>query len=106
MLLVGASGGVFGVAAALTLDALARRSKSDMVLLRSMATFLALNMLFSMLPGVSLWGHVGGLLGGGVYMLVRRSLPWRPVGQVFGALGAAALVVALGTALVTVLPLL
>ena len=106
MLLVGASGGVFGVAAALTLDALARRSKSDMMLLRSMATFLALNMLFSMLPGVSLWGHVGGLLGGGIYMLVRRALPWRPVGQVFGALGAAALVAALGTALVTVLPLL
>lgn len=106
MLLVGASGGVFSVAAALTLDALTRRSRTDMALLRSMATFLALNLVFSLLPGVSLWGHVGGLLAGALYMVVRRALPWKAVGSAFGALGVAALVLALGTALVTVVPLL
>lgn len=106
MLLVGASGGVFGVAAALTIDALSRRSRNDIVLLRSMAVFLALNMVFSLLPGVSLWGHVGGLLGGALYMAVRRALPWRPVGKVLGLLGVAVLALALGTALATVLPLL
>lgn len=106
MLLVGASGGVFGVAAALTIDAIGRRSRNDMLLLRSMAVFLGLNMLFSFIPGVSLWGHVGGLVGGGLYMVLRSALPWRAVGSVSGAIGATALALALGTALVTVLPLL
>src|SRR5690606_33492084 len=106
MLLVGASGGVFGVAAALTLDALVRRSPTDAALLRTLATFLGLNLLLSLLPGVSLWGHVGGLLGGGLYTLLRTALPWRPVGSVLGAAGALALAVALGTALVVVLPTL
>jgi len=106
MLLVGASGGVFGVAAALTLDALARRSPADAALLRTLVTFLGLNLLLSLLPGVSLWGHVGGLLAGGAYTAVRTALPWRTVGGVLGLAGAAALAVALGTALAVTLPTL
>jgi len=104
LLLVGASGGVFGVAAALTLDALGRRTAADASLLRTMAMFLLLNLLFSLYPGVSLWGHVGGLLAGGVYALLRTALPWRAVGDALGVAGAAALAVALGTALAVGLP--
>ncbi len=106
MLLVGASGGVFGVAAALTLDALARRSPADAALLRTLVTFLGLNLLLSLLPGVSLWGHVGGLIAGGAYTVVRTALPWRPVGSVLGVGGAAALALAVGAALAATLPLL
>jgi len=106
LLLVGASGGVFGVAAALTLDAAFRRSAADAALLRTLAMFLGLNLLFSLLPGVSLWGHVGGLVAGGAYAALRRALPSRAVGSVLGLAGVGALAVALGTALVVVLPTL
>src|SRR5690606_29991944 len=106
LLLVGASGGVFGVAAALTLDAAFRRSAADPALLRTLAMFLGLNLLFSLLPGVSLWGDVGGLVAGGAYAALRRALPSRAVGSVLGLAGVGALAVALGTALVVVLPTL
>src|SRR5690606_22551959 len=74
LILVGASGGILGVAGALVADAMLRRSAADAVLLRSLLQWMVLIMLFSVLPGVSLWGHAGGLLGGFVYGLIRTKL--------------------------------
>lgn len=99
LVLVGASGGVFGVAAALTLDVMARRSPTDVALLRNMATFLGLNLLLSLMPGISLWGHVGGLVAGALFALLRRLAPAGWLGRLLGMAGAGALLAALGTAL-------
>src|SRR5690606_12027877 len=51
LILVGASGGILAIAGALLADALLRRSAEDRLLLRSLLQWMALIMLFSVLPG-------------------------------------------------------
>ena len=81
LILVGASGGILGVAGALLAEALLGRSQSDRLLLRSLMQWMVILLLFSLaVPGVSLWGHVGGVVGGFVYGIARLRLP---VGQRF-----------------------
>ncbi len=106
--LVGASGGVLGVAGALLADALARRDAADRSLLRSLTQWMAFMVLFSLaVPGVSLWGHVGGVIGGFAYAYLRAALPAsRPLSIFLGVAAAAVLAAAVATGLVTVLPLL
>src|SRR5690606_40255079 len=106
LILVGASGGILGVAGALLASALRRRNAADTVLLKSLLQWMALIMLFSVLPGVSLWGHAGGLLGGFAFGLLRGRIEGEVVGRVAGTISAAALAVALLTAIITVVPLL
>lgn len=106
LILVGASGGILGLAGALLADALTMRGPGDTALLRSLLQWMALIMLFSVLPGVSLWGHVGGLAGGFVYGLLRSRVPLPAFGKVVGTVAAAVMTAALLTGLVTVLPLL
>jgi len=106
LILVGASGGILGLAGALLASAMSRRTAADTVLLRSLLQWMALIMLFSVLPGVSLWGHVGGLLGGFAYGLLRSRIQGEVVGRVAGVASAVALALALVTAIVTVVPLL
>jgi len=106
LVLVGASGGVLGVAGALLADALLSRSGADMTLVRSLLQWMALILLFSVLPGVSLWGHAGGVLGGFIYGAVRDRLPGRVPGLVFGSIAACALALALFSAIATMVPLL
>jgi membrane associated rhomboid family serine protease len=58
-------------------------------------------------PGVSLWGHVGGVLGGFVYGVVRLRLPLgRRFADAAGLLSVALLALAVYASLSTVLPLL
>lgn len=106
--LVGASGGVLGVAGALLADALARRDAADRALLRSLSQWMAFMVLFSLaVPGVSLWGHVGGVIGGFAYAYLRAALPAsRALSVGLGVAAAAVLAAAVATGLVTVLPLL
>ena len=106
LILVGASGGVLGVAGALLADAVLSRSGTDMALVRSLLQWMALILLFSVLPGVSLWGHAGGVAAGFVYGFVRGRLPGRVPGVVAGSVAAVALATAVVTAITTIVPLL
>lgn len=106
--LVGASGGVLGVAGALLADAMARRDQADRALFRSLLQWLAFMVLFSLaVPGVSLWGHVGGLLGGFLYAYLRAALPRsRALSQGLGLAAIAALVASLALGVAALVPLL
>jgi membrane associated rhomboid family serine protease len=70
----GASGAIYGVLGALGVLMLARRED-----LRGLLTLLAINLVISLLPGISLLGHLGGLVTGaltaGVLLLTRRGRP-------------------------------
>lgn len=58
---VGASGGVFGLLGAAAV--IIRINHGD---LRPLISVLVLNLVISLLPGISLLGHLGGLVGGGL----------------------------------------
>jgi rhomboid protease GluP len=75
VVLVGASAGVLGVVGALLADAWRSTLPNDRVLTRMLVQWIAIIMLFSLLPGVSLWAHVGGLVGGLLWGFVRQGLP-------------------------------
>jgi len=95
--LVGASGGVLGVAGALLVDASGGSLRSDRSLTRNLLQWMALLMIFSLaIPNVSLWAHVGGVLGGAAWGLLRRGLlQGRGTGTVVGVFGLLLLVYAL-----------
>ena len=82
----GASAAIYGLLGALAVLMLAGRQD-----LRGLLTLLAINVVISFLPGISLLGHLGGLLAGalagGVLVLLRR----RPELQI-SALGLLAVV--------------
>lgn len=69
---VGASGGVFGLLGAAAV--VIRFNHGD---LRPLISVLVLNLVISLLPGISLLGHLGGLAGGGLaatlLVLTRRN---------------------------------
>lgn len=76
VVLVGASGGVLGIAGALLADVLRSRGRTDRLLTRSLLQWMALIALLSVaVPNVSLWGHVGGVLGGLLWGFMRQGLP-------------------------------
>jgi membrane associated rhomboid family serine protease len=89
----GASTAIYGMLGALGVVLVAR--KQD---LRGLLTLLAINLFISFLPGVSLIGHLGGLVTGaltaGILVLARR----RPALQI---LGVSVLVVVLAVLAVT-----
>lgn len=100
LLLVGASGGVLGVAGALLADALRGRGGADRALTRGLLQWMALIALVSVaIPNVSLWGHAGGIVGGLLWGFARQGLPGtRLVDRLGGAAGAALLAVAAASA--------
>jgi len=74
--LVGASGGVLGVGGALLADAWLDPQRRDSRLMNSLLQWVAMIVIFSLaIPNVSLWGHVGGLVGGLLWGLIRQGLP-------------------------------
>lgn len=76
VVLVGASGGVLGVAGALLADVLRSRGAADRALTRSLVQWMGLIALLSVaVPGVSLWGHVGGVVGGLLWGFLRQGIP-------------------------------
>ncbi|MDQ3458400.1 MAG: rhomboid family intramembrane serine protease, partial [Deinococcota bacterium] len=75
LVLVGASGGVLGVAGALLADTLNSKNPYDRSLTRSLLQWVAIIMVLSVaIPQVSLWGHAGGLLGGLLWGFLRQGL--------------------------------
>jgi membrane associated rhomboid family serine protease len=98
----GASTAIYGLLGALAVLMLVRRQD-----LRGIVTLLALNVALSFLPGISLLGHLGGLVAGalttGLLVLTRRN----PVAQAV-SLGSFAIVlvaVSLTVSTVTVIGL-
>ncbi|MEX2501522.1 MAG: rhomboid family intramembrane serine protease [Trueperaceae bacterium] len=76
VVLVGASGGVLGVAGALLADVLRGRGAGDRMMTRSLVQWMLLITVLSVaVPGVSLWGHVGGVIGGALWGFARQGLP-------------------------------
>lgn len=101
LLLVGASGGVLGVAGALLADVSRSRQPADRQLLGSLLQWMVLIAFISLaIPNVSWWGHVGGVLGGALWGFARQGMPGdRRIDAVLGGAGALALAWALGQAL-------
>lgn len=108
LLLIGASGGVLGVAGALLADVLRSRAPQDRLLTRSLLQWMALITLISIwIPNVSLWGHVGGVVGGALWGFARQGLPvGRRVGEIAGVVSIALLVVVVTQIVTVVLALL
>jgi len=100
VVLVGASGGVLGVAGALLADVLRGRGAADRALTRSLVQWMALIALLSVaVPGVSLWGHVGGVIGGLLWGFARQGLPGdRRLSDAAGVLSAGVLAIAFAAA--------
>jgi membrane associated rhomboid family serine protease len=86
----GASTAIYGLLGGLGVLMLARRQD-----IRGLVTLLAINVVISFLPGVSLLGHLGGLVAGalaaGMMLLTRR----RPAFQVAALAVLGAVLVAL-----------
>ncbi|MEX2541169.1 MAG: rhomboid family intramembrane serine protease [Trueperaceae bacterium] len=100
LVLVGASGGVLGVAGALLADALSNRSASDRALTGSLLRWMGLIVILSLaIPNVSLWGHVGGVVGGMLWGFLHQGMPrLRALDALAGAASLAFLLVALAHA--------
>jgi membrane associated rhomboid family serine protease len=85
----GASTAIYGLLGGLGVLMLARRQD-----LRGLLTLLVINVLISFLPGVSLLGHLGGLVAGaataGLLLLTRR----RRIAQVVSLVSLAVLLLA------------
>ena len=92
----GASTAIYGLLGGLGVLMLVRRQD-----VRGLATLLAINIVLSLLPGVSLLGHLGGLVAGAlaaaVLVLGRR----RPALQASGLAGLAVVLVGLSLTLPT-----
>ncbi len=83
---LGASGGIFGLFAVFFL--VARKLRADA---NSILTTIGINLVLTfVIPGISIWAHVGGLATGAVIGLVYTQLPPRP--RVWQAVQLAAVV--------------
>jgi membrane associated rhomboid family serine protease len=94
MPVAGASTAIYGLLGALAVMLLVRRED-----LRGLLALLAINLFISFLPGVSLLGHLGGLVSGALTMGLLTALRRRPAAQ---AAGVAVLAVVLLVLAVTV----
>ncbi len=76
IILVGASGGICGIAGALLADSLRGRSIQDRYLTRSLLQWIVFISIFGLvIPNVSFWGHTGGIIGGLLWGFLRQGLP-------------------------------
>ncbi len=94
----GASAAIYGLLGALGVLMVVRRQD-----VRGILTLLAINIFISFLPGVSLLGHLGGLVTGALAAAVIVVFRRRPAAQAAGllALGVLCLVLALAVSTVT-----
>jgi membrane associated rhomboid family serine protease len=97
----GASTAIYGLLGALGVLMIASRQD-----IRGLLTLLAINVFISFLPGVSLLGHLGGLVAGalaaGIILLTRRRQPLQVAGLV--ALAVVLLAVSLAVSSTGVFP--
>ncbi|MGH2985521.1 MAG: rhomboid family intramembrane serine protease [Solirubrobacterales bacterium] len=99
---VGASGGIFGLMAAAFLIA---RNRGLDALASQVGFFVIINLVFTFsIPNISIGGHIGGLIGGGLAALLVNALERRrvPNAAVIEGLGLVALcVIAVAGALIS-----
>lgn len=107
VILVGASGGVLGVAGALLADVVRSDQPNDRSLVRGLLQWMVLIALLSVaIPNVSIWGHAGGVVGGLLWGFLRQGLPaGAGLDRVAGAVAAAALALAFAQVVRVVLAL-
>ena len=108
LVLVGASGGILGVAGALLADALLSKRQQDRGLVQSLVRWMALLMLISVaVPGISLYGHAGGVIAGFAWGALVQYVPDKErIMPALGWLGILVMGFSLFEALRLVLPLL
>ncbi len=76
LVLVGASGGVLGIGGALLADVWLDEQRRDPRLLSALLQWIGIIVIFSLaIPNVSLWGHLGGIVGGLLWGFIRQGLP-------------------------------
>jgi membrane associated rhomboid family serine protease len=96
----GASTAIYGLMGGIGVLMLVQRQD-----LRGLLTLLAINVFISFLPGVSLLGHLGGLVAGaltaGILVLTRR----RPAAQIAGLVSLAVILLGLALAVPTIVVL-
>ncbi len=77
-LLVGISGGLYGLMAAFFVFMVSKGMHNDPNYRKSILLIVGINLLISLSPGVSLMGHLGGFVGGLVVaLLVTEHRPWQ-----------------------------
>lgn len=108
LILVGASGGVLGLAGMIFADALLGKRAEDQKLVQAMVRWMALIMLISVtVPGISLFGHAGGIVAGFAWGAALHYVPrlqrFMPLA---GALSIGVMLFALAQALRLILPIL
>lgn len=92
---VGASGAVFGLFGLWLGSAwTSRRSSTGKAQLRSILSVLAINLVISLMPGISWQGHLGGLAGGVIAFVVMQSTAKRDRAAAALAVAASILVFA------------
>ena len=95
---VGASGAVFGLMGATFLEMRARGMDPMAGGLGGIGGLILINLVFSFaLSGISVGGHIGGLIGGGLVALVYQYAPRREIAWL-GALAVAGVAAAIGIA--------
>lgn len=70
---LGASGAIFGIIGAFTLYLYTNRQNfggRGSAYFRDMLILIGINLFVSFRPGIDLWGHIGGLIGGAILGLV------------------------------------
>jgi membrane associated rhomboid family serine protease len=93
----GASTAIYGLLGALAVLMIFHRQD-----LRGLLTLLAINVLISFLPGVSLLGHLGGLVAGALAAAILVLTRTRPRAQIAGLAGLAVLLLTLALTVPTV----
>ena len=93
---MGASGAIFGLMAA---TAVVMRNRGISVMESGLGIWIVLNLVITFsVPGISIGGHIGGLIGGGVAAFVlfdlrdRTRVPDAVPAVICGGLGALAVV--------------
>jgi membrane associated rhomboid family serine protease len=79
LILVGASGGLLGIAGSLLADTWRSQSLQDRHLTRSLLQWMVMISVVGFLlqnsVGISFWGHTGGIIGGLLWGFIRQGLP-------------------------------
>lgn len=106
LILVGASGGVLGLAGMVFADALLAKQEEDQRLVQVMVRWMALIMLISVaVPGISLFGHAGGIVAGfALGAALHYVRPLQRFMPIAGVLAIGVMVFSLAEALRLVLP--